>query len=117
MQWRYTQSLLKIKAKQTLSQCKMMASVFWVLLVEFMQKLCRAIQNKRILKKEILRLHDARRHTAAQTQAVLDSYGWEVLDNTPFSLDLALCDFHLKDHLGGSRYDNDDEVKMAMNSW
>ncbi|GBO32761.1 hypothetical protein AVEN_133640-1 [Araneus ventricosus] len=82
---------------------KIMASVFWdrhgVLLVDFKQrgttinavtygqtlrKLRRAIQNKRrgMLTERILLLHDnARPHTAAQTRALLDSFGWEVLDH------------------------------------
>ncbi|GBM40091.1 hypothetical protein AVEN_246002-1 [Araneus ventricosus] len=79
-----------------------MASVFWDrhgdLLVDFMQRgttinalaygqtlrqLRRAIQNKRrgTLTEGILLLHDnAKPHTAAQTRALLDSFGWEVLD-------------------------------------
>ncbi|GBN60834.1 hypothetical protein AVEN_202160-1 [Araneus ventricosus] len=78
-----------------------MASVFWdrhgVLLVDFVQrgttinavaygqtlrKLSRAIQNKRrgMLTEGILLLYDnARPHPAAQTRALLDSFGWEVL--------------------------------------
>ncbi|GBM97478.1 hypothetical protein AVEN_213208-1 [Araneus ventricosus] len=79
-----------------------MATVFWVrhgvLLVNFMQcgttinavaygqtlqKIRRAIQNKSrgMLTEGILLLRDhARPHTAAQTRALLDSFGWEVLD-------------------------------------
>ncbi|GBO31089.1 hypothetical protein AVEN_227311-1 [Araneus ventricosus] len=82
-----------------------MASVFWdrhgVLLVDIMQrgttinavayvqtlrKLRRAIQNKRrgMLTEGILLLHDnARPHTASQTLALLDFFGWEVLDPPP----------------------------------
>ncbi|GBL72896.1 Mariner Mos1 transposase [Araneus ventricosus] len=67
MEWRHTHSPVRVKAKQTLSQCKIMASIFWdrhgVLFVDFMQrgttmnavaygqtlrKLRRAIQNKRL---------------------------------------------------------------------
>ncbi|GBO06860.1 hypothetical protein AVEN_53044-1 [Araneus ventricosus] len=93
---------VRVKAKHTLSQLKILASVFWdrhgVLLVDFMQrgttinavaygqtlrKLRRAIQNKRrgMLTEGILLLHEnARPHTAAQIQAFLHSSGWEVLD-------------------------------------
>ncbi|GBN18853.1 Histone-lysine N-methyltransferase SETMAR [Araneus ventricosus] len=96
MEWRHTYSPVRVKAKQTLSQCKIMASVFWdrhdVLLVDFMQrgttinavaygqtmrKLRRAIQNKRhgMLTEGILLLHDnARPHTAAQIRALFDSW-------------------------------------------
>ncbi|GBO05126.1 hypothetical protein AVEN_130696-1 [Araneus ventricosus] len=102
MEWRHTHSHVRDKAKQTLSQRKIMASVFWdrngVLLVDFMQrgttinavvygqtlrKLRSAIQNKRrgMLTEGILLLHDnARPHTAAQTRALLDSLGWKILD-------------------------------------
>ncbi|GBM40443.1 hypothetical protein AVEN_242065-1 [Araneus ventricosus] len=48
-----------------------------------LRKQRRAIQNKRrgMLTEGILLLHDnARSHTAAQTQALLDSFGWKVLD-------------------------------------
>ncbi|GBO28860.1 Histone-lysine N-methyltransferase SETMAR [Araneus ventricosus] len=79
MGWRHTHSPLRVKAKQTLSQRKIMASVFWdrhgVLLLDFMQrrttinavaygqtlrKLRRTIQNKRrgMLTEGILLLHD-----------------------------------------------------------
>ncbi|GBM81439.1 hypothetical protein AVEN_11288-1 [Araneus ventricosus] len=103
MEWRHTHSPVRVKAKQTLSQLKIMVSMFWdrhgALLVYFMQhgttinavaygqtlrKLRRAIQNKRhgMLIEGILLLHDnARPHTAAQTQVLLDSFGWEVLDH------------------------------------
>ncbi|GBN10657.1 hypothetical protein AVEN_206246-1 [Araneus ventricosus] len=89
MEWRHTHSPLKVKAKQTLSQRKIMASVFWdrhgVLLLDFMQrrttinavtygqtlrKLRRAIENKRggMPTEGILLLHDnARPRTASQT--------------------------------------------------
>ncbi|GBM89676.1 Histone-lysine N-methyltransferase SETMAR [Araneus ventricosus] len=101
-EWRHTHSPLRVKAKQTLSQRKIMASVFWdrygVLLVDFMQrgttinavaygqtlrKLSRAIQNKRrgMLAEGILLFHDnARPHTAAQTRDLLNSFGWDVLN-------------------------------------
>ncbi|GBO09829.1 hypothetical protein AVEN_175805-1 [Araneus ventricosus] len=42
MEWKHTHSPVRVKAKQTLSQNKIMASVFWdrydVLLVDFMQR-------------------------------------------------------------------------------
>lgn len=143
MEWRHTQSPVRVKAKQTLSQRKIMASVFWdrhgVLLVDFMQrgttinaeaycqtlrKLRRAIQNKRrgMLTKGIVLLHDnARPHTAGQTRDLLDSFGWEVLDHPPYSPDLAPSDYHLflhlKRHLSGNHYNDDDDVKTAVNSW
>ncbi|GBN23558.1 hypothetical protein AVEN_233680-1 [Araneus ventricosus] len=120
-----------------------MTSVFWdrhgVLLVAFMQrgtaikavaygqtlrKLRRAIQNKRrgMLTEGILLLHDnARPHTAAQTRALLDSFGWEVSNHLLYSPDLATSDFHLfrhlKHHLRGNHYNDDEDVKTAVTSW
>lgn len=143
MEWRHSTSPVKVKGKQSLSRRKVMATVFWdrrgVLLVDFMPRgmtinseaycatlarLRRAIQNKRRgkLTKGILLLHDnARPHTAARSREMIDSFGWEVLDHPPYSPDLAPSDFHLfrylKNHLGGKRYDDDEEVKTAVNSW
>ena len=109
MEWRHTTSPVKVKAKQTISTRKVMATVFWdrhgVLLVEFMQqgttinaatycatltKLRRAIQNKRrgLLTSGVLLLHDnARPHSAIQTQNLIRSFGWEQIAHPPYSPD------------------------------
>lgn len=143
MEWRHTMSPVKVKAKQTLSARKVMATVFWdrhgVLLVEFMErgttinaaaycdtltKLRRAIQNKRrgLLTSGVLLLHDnARPHSAIQTQNLIRSFGWEQIDHPPYSPDLAPSDFHLfrylKEFLGGKRFETDDEVKETVEDW
>ncbi|GBL84136.1 Histone-lysine N-methyltransferase SETMAR [Araneus ventricosus] len=143
MEWSHTHFPVRVKAKQTLSQSKIIASVFWdrhsVLMVDFMQrgttinavaygqtlrKLRTAIQNKRrgMLTDGILLLHDnARPCTAAQTRDLLDSFGWEILDHPMYIPDLAPSDFHLfrhlKHHLGGNHYNADEDVKTAMTSW
>ena len=75
-----------------------------------------------MLTKEIVLLHDnARPHTAGQTRNLLDSFGWEVLDHPQYSPDLAPSDYHpflhLKQHLSGKRYNDDDDVKTEVNSW
>ncbi|GFU74553.1 histone-lysine N-methyltransferase SETMAR [Trichonephila clavipes] len=107
MQWRHTNSPVRVKAKRTISTRKVMATVFWdrhgVLLVEFMQqgttinaaaycatltKLRRAIQNKRrgLLTSGVLMLHDnARSHSAINTQNLIRSFGWEQIDHPPYS--------------------------------
>jgi len=94
-----------------------MATVFWdrkgVLLIEFMEpgttvtsetycetlkKLCRAIENKRrgMLTSGVVLLRDnARPHTTACTQAVLQKFRWDLFDHPPYSPGLALSDFHL----------------------
>ncbi|GFV45629.1 histone-lysine N-methyltransferase SETMAR [Trichonephila clavipes] len=86
MEWRHTSSPIKVKAKQTMSKRKIVATVFWdrrgVSLGDFvpqrtiinsgaycatLRKLRRALQNKRrgMLSKGVLLLHDnARTHTS-----------------------------------------------------
>ena len=86
-----------------------------------LREISRAIkkQNKKILgilTKEIVLLQDdARPDTAGQTRNLLDSFGWEVLDHPQYSRDLAPNDYHpflhLKQHLRGKRYNDDDDVK------
>ncbi|GFU24275.1 mariner Mos1 transposase [Trichonephila clavipes] len=117
MEWRHTNSPVRVKAKRTISTRKVMATVFWdrhgVLLVEFMQqgttinaaaycatltKLRRAIQNKRrgLLTSGVLLLHDnARPLSALNTQNLIRSFGWEQIYQPPYSPDLAPSDFHL----------------------
>jgi len=66
-------------------------------------------------------LHDnARPHSAAQTQD-LTSFRWEQMDHPLYSPDLAPRDFHLflhlKKFLGGKRFDNDIDLKDAVQKW
>ena len=63
-------------------------------------------------------IHDnARPHTAAATQNLITTLGWEQFDHPPFSPDLAPSDFHLFLHLisflAGLRL-HDNEVKEAV---
>jgi len=113
-----------------------MATVFWdnegVILVdilergstinaqrycETLQKLRRAIQNKRRgkLSRQILFLHDnARPHTANRTQQLLNDFGWEKFNHPPYSPDLAPSDYHLfpamKTWLATQRFDSDADL-------
>ena len=47
--------------------------------------------------------------------------GWKVLPHPPYSPDLAPSDFFLfgplKDFLRGQKFDDDEEVKVAVRSW
>ncbi|GFV62110.1 histone-lysine N-methyltransferase SETMAR [Trichonephila clavipes] len=92
MEWRHTNSPVRVKAKRTISTRKVMATVFCdrhgVLLVEFMQqgttinaaaycatltKLRQTIQNKRrgLLMSGVLLLHDnARHHSATKSDQI-----------------------------------------------
>ena len=67
-------------------------------------------------------LHDnARPHSAAQTQDLITSFRWEQMDHPPYSPDLAPSDFHLvlhlKKFLSGKRFDDDDDLKDAVQKW
>jgi histone-lysine N-methyltransferase SETMAR len=67
-------------------------------------------------------LHDnARPHAAARTQALLQEFGWKVVEHPACSPDLAPSDFHLflklKEFLGGTRFRSDEEVKDAVKEW
>jgi histone-lysine N-methyltransferase SETMAR len=119
-----------------------MCTLFWdrkrILLVEFfpqgstintgvyydkLKKFCHAIQDKQqgMLGQGVVMLHDnVRPHTAAATQDLIATSGWEQFDHSPYSPDLVLSDFHvflnLKIFLGGLWF-HDDEVKDAINMW
>ncbi|GFV46812.1 mariner Mos1 transposase [Trichonephila clavipes] len=89
-----------------------------------LQKLRRVLQNKRrgMLSKGVLLLHgNARSHTSRTTLNLIESFGWEVLDHTPYSPDLAPSDIHLFQYLsyslGGKHFSDNVEVKEAVNSW
>jgi histone-lysine N-methyltransferase SETMAR len=67
-----------------------------------LKKLLRAIQNKRydMLSRGIVMLHDnARPHTAAATQDLIATFGWEQFNHPPYIPDLAPSDFHVFLHL------------------
>ena len=115
-----------------------MCTVFWdrkgVLLVDFLPqgftinadvycdaltKLHHAIQNKRrgMLSRGVVLTHDnACPHTAATTQNLITTFGWEQFDHPPYSPDLAPSDFHLflhlKSFLAGRRFQ--DKVKETV---
>uniref|UniRef100_A0A1B6DU03 Mariner Mos1 transposase n=1 Tax=Clastoptera arizonana TaxID=38151 RepID=A0A1B6DU03_9HEMI len=94
-----------VKCRQTFLTRKLMATVFWdkkgIILVEFMErgttinaavysdtlkKLRSAIQNRRrgMFTLGIVLLHDnVRPHTAARTQVLLNSFGWDIFEHSP----------------------------------
>jgi len=143
LHWKLTGSPKRKKFKQTFSTRNIMCTVLsdrqGVLLVEFLpqgttinsavycetlKKLRRAIQNKRrrMLIAAILLLHDnARLRSAAQTQELITSFKWEQMDNPSCSPDLAPSDYHLflqlQKFLGGKRFDDEDDLKDAVQKW
>jgi hypothetical protein len=67
-------------------------------------------------------LHDyACPHTAAATQDLIATFGWEQFSHPPYSPDLVPSDFHvflhLKIFLGSRRFHNNSEVREAVNTW
>jgi len=72
-----------------------------------------------MLSRGLCLLHDiARPHSAHVTTALLEKFKWDLLDNPPYSPELAPSDFHLflhlKKHLDGKMFDDDDEVQEVM---
>ena len=64
-------------------------------------------------------IHDnARPHTAAATQNLITTIGWEQFDHPPYNPYLAPSDFHLflhlKSFLAGRQFHDDNEVKEAV---
>ena len=74
-----------------------------------------------MLSATILLLHDnARPHSASQTQDITTSFKWEQMDHPLYSPDLVPSDYHLFLHLkflGGKWFDDDDDLKDAVQKW
>ncbi len=60
-------------------------------------------------------------HTAKVTKKLLEQFRWEVLSHPPQSPDLAPSDFHLflhlKNHLAGKIFSDNDEVIKEVANW
>ena len=143
MQWKHPESPTPVKALETPSAGKRMATVFWdnkgILLIEWLpqgetinsnyyigvlDKLRNAIKANRRgkLSKKILLLHDnARRHTSALTSDAIRRLGLKVLPHPAYSPDLTPSDFWLfsamKNPLRGKRYSNLAGLDSAVSQW
>ena len=83
----------------------------------FQNVLLSAIQQQRISHPLIL--HDnARPHIHSEVRAFMSRHRWERLEHPPYSPDLNPCDFdgiiRIKRLLKGIRYDNEQELKTAV---
>jgi transposase len=86
--------------------------------VQTLNKLCRALREKRPKKKTVILQHDnAKPHTARLTLQTIQKNGWELLPHPAYSPDLIPSDYHLKDHLRGQHYVTDEAVQEAVRSW
>lgn len=143
MQWKHRGSPPPRKFRTQASAGKVMATVFWdsegILLVDYMphkttitgetyavllEKLKDAIKEKRRGKvtRGVLLLHDnAPVHKSRIAMAAVRNCGFEELNHPPYSPDLAPSDYylfrHLKKHLRGRRFADDDELQGAVSQW
>ena len=82
----------------------------------------RALRKKcpEIMENLVYHQDNAPAHSSQQTQATLASLGFEVLDHSPYSPDLAPCDFamfkNLKENMQGEKYDNIEDLTNRVNS-
>ena len=143
MAWRHSGSPRPKNFRVHKSTGKVLASIFWdeegILLIDYLPKgqtmnveyySSLLVQLKDILKekrhgkvtKVVLFMHDnAPAHRALATQKKLAYLGFQCLDHSPYSLDLALLDYHLfprlKKQLKGCHFSSDMEVIAAAETW
>ena len=64
---------------------------------------------------------NAHTHVADPTMDTNQKLKWNILPRPPYSSDLAPSDYHLfgplKDHLGGKRFCNSEEVIQDVQEW
>jgi histone-lysine N-methyltransferase SETMAR len=75
-----------------------------------------------MLTSNLLLLQDnVRLHTAAHARAMLEHFNWELFDHPPYSLDLALSDYHLftylKNWLRSQHFSNNEELVEGFKTW
>jgi len=77
---------------------------------------------RKVCARWVPKMHDnATPHSAGKTKAWLEKYKWEVLEHPSYSPDLAPSDFFLfgplKKHLGGTHFQNEEEVMNAVTEY
>ncbi|GFN97104.1 histone-lysine N-methyltransferase SETMAR [Plakobranchus ocellatus] len=143
MTWKHPSSPVTKKFKVQQSATKVMATVFWdsrgmILLdilpkgesvnadrfCETLDRLRHAVRRKRpgLLRSGVVLQHDnATPHTAKSTKEWLERYRWDIIPHPAQSTDLALSDFHLfaplKRHLGGKKFEDEDELIGEVRDW
>jgi histone-lysine N-methyltransferase SETMAR len=139
MQWKHTDSPPPRKFRTHASAMKVLATIFWdaqgVIRIDYLPRgstinsqyhadllmqLRSAIKEKRrrMLSRGVWLLHhNTLAHTAKVAQAALHAAGFEQLPHRAYSPDLAPSDYylfrHLKVHLLGRRFADDNEVCRA----
>jgi len=60
-------------------------------------------------------------HSTHVTTALLEKFKWDILDHLPYIPDFTPSNFylflHLKKHLAGKKFDDDDEVQEEVMTW
>ena len=74
------------------------------------------------MPRGILFLHDnAQPHVAATTKELLAKFKWEVLEQPPYTPNLALSDYHLfcklKEFLGRNHFASDEELQKTVTTF
>ena len=90
--------------------------------VEQLRNLKKHLETTRGIQPDIAFHHDnARPHSAKETAAELDSYGWLILPQPPYSPDLAPSDYwlfsHLQRFLDGKTFDDENDLKSSLASF
>jgi len=143
MEWPHSDSPRPKKFRVQKSAGKFLASIFWdrhdIILIYYLPKgqtinteyySSLLVQLKDILKekrrgkviKRVLFLYDnAPAHRALATKKKLAYLGFQCLDHTPYSPDLAPSDYHLfpglKKQMKGRHFSSDAEVIAAAETW
>ncbi|GFO06313.1 histone-lysine N-methyltransferase SETMAR [Plakobranchus ocellatus] len=143
MTWKHPSSPVTKKFKVQQSATKVMATVVWdscgmILLdilpkaesvnadqyCETLDRLRHAVRCKRpglLRSRAVLHLDNATPHTAKRTKEWLECYRWDIIPCLAHSPDLAPSDFHLfgplKRHLGGKKFEDEDELIGEVRDW
>ena len=142
-QWKHAESPAQKRPRMKPSVGKIMMTVFWdskgVLMTDFLEhkktvtavyyadlirRLHDAVKEKRrgMLSRGVLLLHDnASSHKARLSQAAIRESGFEEPNHPPYSPDVAPSDFYLfsklKKDFCGKSFEDDAELKSAVNEW
>ena len=107
--------------KSTISYRKTITGLYYA---ELLGRFDAELQKKRphLAKKKVLFHHDnAPAHTSVVATAKLVELGYELLPHSPYSPDLAPCDFflfpNLKKSLAGQKFESNEEVIAATETY
>ncbi|GFO47001.1 histone-lysine N-methyltransferase SETMAR [Plakobranchus ocellatus] len=143
MTWKHPSFPVTKEFKVQQSATKVMATVFWnsrkTILLDILLKgesvnadrycetldgLRHAVRRKRpglLRNGVVLQYYNATPHTPKHTKKWLERYRWDIIPYPAHSPDLAPLDFHLfgplKRHLGGKKFEDEDELIGEVRDW